>query len=276
VLLDRVTPLILTYNEEANLGRVLDGLAWARRIVVLDSFSTDATLEIARAHPNVEVHQRAFDSFAGQCNYGLGLIETDWVLSLDADYVCPPLLAEELRQLPEDPAEHGFKASFRYCVFGKPLRGTLYPPRTVLYRAASARYEQDGHAHRVRVDGPVGELRSVIDHDDRKPLPAWFAAQRRYAEQEADKLLATPPEALGRADRLRLKKWPAPVLAPLYALIARGGALDGKAGLYYALQRAFAEIALALCLLDRDLRARQSTPAPAPSAPAAELVPDPL
>jgi glycosyltransferase involved in cell wall biosynthesis len=281
VLLDRVTPLILTYNEEANLGRVLDGLAWARRIVVLDSFSSDGTLEIARARPNVEVYQRAFDSFAGQCNYGLGLIETDWVLSLDADYVCPPALAEELRQLPENPPEHGYRAGFRYCVFGKPLRGTLYPPRTVLYRVASATYEQDGHAHRVRVDGSVGELRSVIDHDDRKPLSAWFAAQRRYAEQEADKLLSTPPEALGRADRLRLKGWIAPILAPLYALIARGGALDGKAGLYYALQRAFAEIALALCLLDRglrahDLRERQSTSAPAPPAPAADLVPDSL
>ena len=243
-----VTALVLTYNEEANLGRVLDRLAWADRVLVLDSYSTDRTLEIARAYPNVDVRQRAFDSFAGQCNWGLGLVETEWTLSLDADYVLTPELVEEIAALPPDPDVAGYEVQFTYVVGGRPLRGTLYPPRTVLYRTARATYRQDGHAHRVRVDGPVGVLREKIWHDDRKPLASWLDAQRRYAAQEAAKLRATPVRELGRNDRLRLKGVLAPVLAPLYALVVKGGALDGRAGWHYALQRAYAETLLALHL----------------------------
>lgn len=243
-----VTPLILTYNEEANLARVLDRLTWAERVVVLDSFSTDRTLEIARAYPNVDVRQRAFDSFAGQCNYGLGLVETEWTLSLDADYVLSPELVRELQALPAEPAVAGYRAAFTYVVGGRPLRGTLYPPRTVLYRTRAARYHQDGHAHRVSVDGPVGALAGKILHDDRKPLASWLDAQRRYAAQEAAKLRATPRAALGRNDRLRLTGILGPILGPLYALVVKGGLLDGRAGWHYALQRAYAEILLALYL----------------------------
>lgn len=243
-----VTGLVLTYNEEPNLGRVLDRLTWADRVVVLDSYSTDRTLEIARAYPNVDVRQRAFDSFAGQCNYGLGLVETEWTLSLDADYVLTPELVDEIAALPADPEAAGYEAPFTYVVGGRPLRGALYPPRTVLYRTDRATYHQDGHAHRVEVDGPVRPLEGRIWHDDRKPLASWLNAQRRYAAQEAAKLRATPPDQLGRSDRLRLTGVLGPVLAPLYALIVKGGLLDGRAGWHYALQRAYAETLLALHL----------------------------
>lgn len=249
-----VTPLVLTFNEEANIGRVLERLVWAERVVVLDSFSTDGTLDIVRAFPNVDLHQRAFDSFAGQCNFGLGLIETPWVLSMDADYVLTPALVEEIAGLPAEPEESGFEVGFRYCIDGKPLRGTLYPPRVVLYRRDRATYRQDGHAHRVHVEGEIGRLAAPILHDDRKPLRAWLAAQQTYAAQEADKLLAADPAALGLADRLRRKKVLAPVLAPLFALFVKGGVLDGVAGWQYALQRAYAELLLSLHLFERQSR----------------------
>lgn len=259
VLVGGITPLILTFNEEANIGRVLERLAWADRIVVLDSFSTDATLDIVRGFPNVDVHQRAFDNFAGQCNYGLTLIETEWVLSLDADYVLTPKLIDEIASLPSTVPQHGFEVGFQYCIDGQPLRGTLYPPRAVLYRRDSALYRQDGHAHRVEIEGEVGTLSGLIQHDDRKPLRSWLAAQQKYAVQEADKLLATPADKLGLADKLRLKGGIAPILAPLYALFAKGGILDGRAGWQYALQRTYAEILLALHLFERRDRAISST-----------------
>lgn len=258
-----VTPLVLTFNEEANLGRTLDRLRWAERVVVLDSHSTDGTLAIAARFPNADVVQRPFDDFATQANFGLAQVDTPWVLSLDADYVCPPELADEIAALPEDPPEAGFLAAFRYCIYGRPIRCGVYPPRAVLYRRAVARYEQDGHAHRVRLDGSVGRLRAVIDHDDRKPLEAWFRAQQRYAREEAEKLLAADPARLGRVDRLRLRTPLAPVLAPAYVLFARGGLLDGRAGWFYALQRTFAEIALALALYER----RHAAPAAVPTVP---------
>ena len=77
-MLDQITPLVLTFNEEANIGRTLARLTWAPRVVVVDSHSTDRTLEIVRGFPNVEVVQRAFDTFASQWNFGLKSVRTAW------------------------------------------------------------------------------------------------------------------------------------------------------------------------------------------------------
>jgi glycosyltransferase involved in cell wall biosynthesis len=253
VNLASVTPLILTHNEAPNIERALAGLAWAKQIVVIDSFSTDTTVAILAADPRVELFQRSFDSFARQCNFGLEQIESEWVLSLDADYICEPNLARELERFPAEPAQNGFRSQFRYCVCGRPLRATLYPPRVVLYRRSCAQYEDDGHAQRVRVRGIIGNLQSRILHDDRKPLDRWLAAQRRYAEQETDKLLATPFRQLSTADRIRRRKWLAPLIVPMYCLFVRGLILDGLPGLVYSLQRTYAELLLSMMLLDREL-----------------------
>ncbi len=190
--LDRITPLLLTFDEAPNVGRALERLEWADRVVVVDSFSTDGTLEILARTPNVDVYQREFDSFADQCNYGLSMTRTEWVLSLDADYLCTPELIQEFRELPEEQDVAGYEVGFRYVVLGRALRASLYPPRVILHRRVRASYVQDGHAHRVRVEGDVRALDAVIEHDDRKPLGRWMESQRRYAEDEASRLTSRP------------------------------------------------------------------------------------
>ena len=253
--LEQVTPLILTYNEAPNIRRTLERLAWAKQIVVIDSFSTDDTLQIVRQFANTLVVQRAFDHFADQCNFGLQHIQTLWTLSLDADYLCPKDLHLELDHLREDCV--AFRAAFRYCIYGTALRATLYPARVVLYRTAIAKYVRDGHAHRVIIPGACADLQSIIDHDDRKPLSRWVKSQLAYASLEADKLLSTDSGMLGWKDRIRRWIVLAPVLTVVYCLFGRLLILDGKAGLYYTLQRAYAELLLSLELLDRRLRVRQ-------------------
>jgi glycosyltransferase involved in cell wall biosynthesis len=264
-LLSEITPLILTFNEEANIGRALSHLAWASRVVVVDSHSTDGTLEVLRGHSRVDLFQRPFDSFAAQCNFGLERVATEWVLSLDADYICHKALVDEMANLRGDAPVEGYWAPFRYCVFGKPLKGTLYPPRIVLFRRDAGHYVQDGHAHRLRLQGRTGRLKHPILHDDRKPLAAWLRAQDRYASDEASKLLATPRHQLNRIDRLRTKKLVVPFLAPIYCLLWRGLVFDGAAGWYYTFQRTFAELLLSLRLLDRKLRQRQNRDIPCAS-----------
>lgn len=246
-----VTPLIIACNERENIGRTLAALAWAREVLVLDSGSDDGTPDLARAaHPGVRVIQRPFDSFARQCNFGLAQVRTPWVLSLDADYVLTPGLAEEIAALAEPPPEvAGYRAAFRYCIWGRPLRATLYPPRAVLYRRERARYEDEGHGHRVRLDGAVLPLAGRIDHDDRKPLARWLRSQDRYMVIESRSLLAADPARLNAADRLRRRVYYAPAVIFLYLLIGRGLALDGWAGWFYVLQRTLAETLLSLRLL---------------------------
>jgi glycosyltransferase involved in cell wall biosynthesis len=198
---DQITPLILTYNEAPNIGRTLDKLQWARRIVVIDSGSTDGTVEILRSYRQVEVIHHPFEDFANQCNYGLTQIVSPWVLSLDADYELSDQLVSELASLTPHDNVVGYQVQFVYRIHGRPLRASLYPPRAVLYRRDHASYRAQGHAHHVFLDGEVLPLDGVIYHDDRKSLARWVASQQRYARDEAEHLLNTPPRALRRTDR---------------------------------------------------------------------------
>lgn len=247
--------MILTFNEEANIGRTLDKLTWARRILVIDSGSTDRTAEIVARYPQAEIVRRDFDSAAGQCNFGLTRVATDWVLSMDADYVLSDELIAEISALRPAPASKGYRARFVYRIFGRSLRGSLYPGRTVLYRRADARYVDEGHTQRVIVAGDVSPLAAPIYHDDRKPLARWIGSQARYAALEAGYLIGRK-DRLDLMDRLRLALLPAPFVVLIYTLIVRRCLFDGWPGWYYTLQRVGAEILLALEILDRRLRSR--------------------
>lgn len=257
-MLERITPLILTRNEEANLQRQLEALAWAKRVVIVDSESTDATRAIAARFGNVHFVVRRFDVLARQWNFGLREtgIDTEWILALDADYGMPPGFEMELRHLAPPDDVDGYRARFAYCIDGVPLRGTLYPPVTVLFRRERAHFVQDGHAHRVRVPGRVLPLATAMRHDDRKPLSRWFESQLSYMRLEAEHLLDTPRRELGRADRIRRLVVVAPLLVFFYCLLAKGGLLDGRRGLFYALQRAVAEVILSAFLVEGAVRRR--------------------
>ncbi|MEK6280440.1 MAG: glycosyltransferase family 2 protein [Acidobacteriota bacterium] len=255
-MLEKITPLILTYNEAANIGRTLDRLRWARDIVVVDSFSEDETLEIVSRYPQVRMFQRSFDNHRDQWSFGLSQtdITTEWVLALDADYVLTPEFEAELKALRRNSEVHGYQASFTYCINGNALRSGIYPPVTVLYRRASASYEQDGHTQKITAAGDVEQLHSRILHDDRKPLTEWLRSQVRYTELEANKLLQSTAASLSMPDRIRRWRLIAPFGMLFYCLILRRGILDGWAGFYYAFQRTLAETMLSLFLLEHDLR----------------------
>ena len=258
-MLDQITPLILTYNEEPNIAHALGRLAWAREIVVVDSFSDDQTIQIATSFPNVRVVQREFDCHRNQWEFGLKEtgISTPWVLALDADYVVTEELVSELKALQPDSTITGYRAKFIYCIKGKRLRSGIYPPVTVLYRRESATYVQDGHTQRVALDGAIEDLNASMLHDDRKSFKRWFNSQARYTELEAQKLLSADRDKLGLADRLRRWRFVMPPAMLFYCLFVRGGIFDGVAGFYYAFQRAVAELMLSLHLIDHSFNPKR-------------------
>ena len=181
-MLDQITPLVLTYNEAPNIARAVRVLSWAKDIVVVDSFSDDDTVAIAKSFPNVRVFQRAFDCHRNQWEFGLKQtrISTPWVLALDADYVLSDALIAELAQLTPDAHTSGYRASFVYCIKGRKLRSGIYPPVTVLYRRETATYLQDGHTQRIALEGAIEDLGAPVFHDDRKSLRRWFSSQSKY------------------------------------------------------------------------------------------------
>jgi len=251
--LDQVTVLILTQNEANNIGRTLSALGRFKHIVIVDSGSSDDTTTIASQFSNVRLIVHGFDSHAEQWNYGLTQcgISTPWVLALDADYVLPRAMVEEIAALTPNKDSGGFRSKFRYCVNGHALRGSLYPPVVILYRREVAHYVQDGHTQRVVVQGSIRKLSNEVYHDDRKPLDRWFRSQQRYARLEAEKLLRTPAGDLRFTDRIRLTGWAGPICVFVYTLVWKRCWMDGFSGWYYVLQRTLAEAFIALEVIVR-------------------------
>jgi len=250
-MLDRITPLILTRDEEANIGRTLAQLAWAREVVVLDSVSTDQTVAIAKRFPNVRVVERPFDSHAAQWAFGVKQVTTEWVLTLDADYFVPDSFTNELAALNPPPDLAGYRASFTYAIEGHPIRGALYTPRDVLLRRGAFELWQDGHTQRVRVRGRVERLSEPLIHDDRKTVSRFIERQKAYMRQEAAKLRSTPWPDLSFSGRVRKLRVVSPFVTPLYALFVKRTILDGAAGLRYAFERFLAEAILSIELFRR-------------------------
>ena len=247
-MLDKITPVILTFNEQANIARTLAKLGWASRIVVVDSYSTDQTKAICQQDDRVDFIQRKFDLLATQWIFAIDQsIKTEWVLALDADYVLSDQLISELKSLQTGDIS-GYWVEFDYMVNGKNLTQSLYPPVIALYRVAGAGYTQDGHAQRVQVKGELGFLTSKIYHDDRKPFGRWLSSQWKYARQEAKKLKYESWSSLSNPDKLR-KIGAAPLLIFPYTLFAKGLIFSGWPGIVYSGQRLVAELALQLARL---------------------------
>lgn len=248
-----LSALIITYNEEANIYRALNSIRWIPHVLVLDSGSTDRTIEIVSQFSNTSLLHRPFDTFAGQCNYGLSHLTSEWVLSLDADYVLPQELGLEilnlLTHIQEDNHTEsimGYSIGFKYCINGKPIRSGLLPPRICLYKRLCAQYIDEGHGHRILIDGDKGTLHYKMLHDDRKPLDVWLMNQKKYQATEAKCLSMVRSSDLPVQDLLRKHTFLAPFVAFLYSYFIKGGFLDGREGMIYALQRFVAETLLYL------------------------------
>lgn len=250
-MLDQITPVILTRDEAANIGRTLGQLAWAKEVLVVDSGSTDGTPEIARGFANVRLLQRTFDEHAAQWNFAVAQVRTSWFLTLDADYYCSDALATELSSLVVREGVDGYVSDFRYAVHGKVLRASLYPSKVVLARTGHARFRQDGHTQRLEVDGKTAALRTPIVHDDRKDFRSFLARQKRYMAREADKLRQADWRSLSSAGRIRKLIVVAPPAVLIHTLLVRGVILDGRAGVRYAFERFVAEMILSLELIRR-------------------------
>lgn len=242
-----ITPVILTYNEEANIGRTLEALAWAQQVVVLDSGSTDRTKELCNGFANVEWGERPFDHFAGQWNFARSLVDTPWMMALDADYLVTAELVQEVEQTDQTGVD-AYQIPFRYCIGGRALRASLLPPRVTLFRPDRTEVVVDGHTQEMRVDGRVVELSGTIWHDDRKPFDRWWSNQKKYAAQEADKLASCGWRNLSPQDRLRKYTPLSPLAVIFWCLAFKGLAFEVPGGWIYTWQRFLAE---ALLLRDR-------------------------
>jgi glycosyltransferase involved in cell wall biosynthesis len=249
-----VAVVILTFNEEDNLAMALDSVVgWAGEVFVVDSFSTDRTVDIALGYANrgVQVVQHAFVNYSDQWNWALTRlpISRPWVLKLDADERATTAFRRDVDDAVRAPdAPSAFVIHWKLVFMGKELNwGGLYPNgNTRLWRTGSAKFGTREVNEHLVVSGPVGSIRSPITHKDYKSLGAWLDRHNRYSAMEARAIEAgnetgTPPKLFGRPDerRMWLRKiyfrLPCrPFLYFLYRYLLRLGFLDGRVGFRFA------------------------------------------
>jgi glycosyltransferase involved in cell wall biosynthesis len=248
----RVTPLILSFNEELNLGRTLQALTWAERIVVFDSGSTDRTREIAAGFPNVTWLTRPFDTHGRQWQCGIQVASegSDYVLALDADMQVTPEFVSELEEHFLTGDYVGGVLRFRYLLEGRPLCGSLYPAQLRLFRPQDVEVHQPGHTQEFVITGSVYHFKSLVYHDDRKPLERFVAAQLQYTKLDFDMIQRGN---IRLRDRIRLLGL-GPPIGGLYAYLRAGGPLKGRHALRYAYERTIQETLLAIRLLNDKMR----------------------
>ncbi|MBX9811577.1 MAG: glycosyltransferase family 2 protein [Burkholderiales bacterium] len=183
-----VSAIIITKNAERTLPRCLESVAWADEIVVVDSGSTDRTLDICR-ELGAQVHQTPdWPGYGPQKNRALDLACGDWVLALDADeWVAPELRAEIDRTL----AAPGNKAAFaiprRSSFCGRLMRHSGWWPDYVvrLFRRDAARFSEDNTHERLIVNGPTGKLKQPLMHEAITSLDQMLNKMNVYSTNTA-------------------------------------------------------------------------------------------
>jgi (heptosyl)LPS beta-1,4-glucosyltransferase len=202
----QVSAIVLTKDEARQIGECLDSLAWADERIVLDSFSSDATVEIARQR-GARVHQRPFANYADQRNAALQLTTCHWVFFVDADERVTPELAAEIRdrllgigewgleaplpnpQYPTPDAQPvGFWVPRKNIIFGRWIRHTGWYPdyQLRLIRRGRAHYDPAREVHELVVlDGPAGHLEHLLIHFNYDTLAQFRRKQQEYTGYDA-------------------------------------------------------------------------------------------
>lgn len=256
---NEITVVILTYNEEVNIAQsVSNVMGWAQDVFVLDSHSSDKTIEIAEKL-GAKTFYRKFDNYAKQRNYAIKElpINTEWMLFLDADeYLTEELKYEISEVLGSSTTKNGFYMKRRFYFMGKWMRyGGYYPTKLLrLFKKEKGHVERDIN-EQVIVEGEVGELQYDFVDENHKSIFDWIEKHNRYSSYEAQELLNYDiRSAKGEVDEYadlfgtspQRKRWVReyiwnPLLPPLvrpffyyfYRYFFRLGFLDGRAGFIY-------------------------------------------
>jgi glycosyltransferase involved in cell wall biosynthesis len=242
-MLDQITPIILTLNEEMNIGRCLKRLRWAHIVVVVDSGSTDKTEAICDQYKNVCFFTQPFENHALQWSAAVEnpLVKTEWVLTLDADYIMDDEFERELDSLEPSIGTSAYESEFIYWINGHPLSQCVYPSRIVLARKSNLSFYLDGHTQRQKVAGQIEKLHRKLQHDDRKSESHWQLSQAKYARLEAIKLTNSIATDLPFSSIARKYFAFSPYLVRVYLGLIKGMWFSGSNARIYIQQRVFFE-----------------------------------
>jgi glycosyltransferase involved in cell wall biosynthesis len=231
-----VTAFVVTFNESRNIDDCLDSVAWCDEIVVVDSVSTDDTVERARRH-GARVESRPWEGHVRQKGYAMSLARNDWVFLIDADERVSPALREEILAVlptaPEDLAGYRVPRLTRYL--GRWIRhGGWYPDLKLrLFRRSRARIAGDDPHERVEADGRTADLCGDLFHYTYRNLSHQLKTIDFFSDIEAENFR----KAGERPGLVRMLCHP--VVKWLETYVVKAGFLDGMPGLIISVATAF-------------------------------------
>ena len=230
-----VSAIVVCFNEERQIGACLDGLRWCDEIVVVDSFSTDRTVEICRQYTE-RVIQRKWAGYRDQKAFAHSLAKKDWVLLVDSDERVSPELREEIKSnlLAYDNACAGFAMPRLVFYLGRWWwRGGWYPDYDIrLFRRDRATWGGAEPHEKILVDGKVRRLRNPLHHFSYRNIDDHVQRINRFTS-------ISSREAKAKGDRWR---WSDALLRPagrfFRSYIFKRGFMEGFAGFYVAVSAA--------------------------------------
>lgn len=234
--MEKLTAIIPTGNEAHNIEAVIDSVSFADEIMVVDSFSTDNTVELAKNHTDFII-QREYEYSASQKNWAIPQATHEWILLVDADERITPALKEEIQDILKNGSDKAGYWIYRDNLFmGKLLQhGGIKSDKCIrLFRKSLCRYE-DKHVHaEIETEGEVGILKERMIHDTFVSLDKYYNKLNRYANWQAEDY----------AKRTKKVTWVHLFLKPNFRFlkhyILNGGFMDGFEGYVYAETRKYA------------------------------------
>jgi glycosyltransferase involved in cell wall biosynthesis len=230
----RLSVTVITKNEVNFIRACLDSVRWADEIIIVDSGSTDGTVEICREYTD-KIMLTDWPGFGPQKNRALAMATSEWVLSLDADEQVSPELKQEIlsaMSFPEDHAAFDLPRRSSYC--GRRMRhGGWWPDYvTRLFRRGSARFSDDLVHERLVVDGRIGRLREPLIHAAFENLENVLETMDRYSTIGA-RMMHDRGKKATMATAVLHGFW-----SFFHTYVVRAGFLDGRAGFMLAVSNA--------------------------------------
>ncbi len=220
-----ISAIVTTFNEEGNIDDCLSRVEGFGEIVVVDSFSTDRTLEAARSHGAV-IFVRPYESAAKQKNWALGMVRHRWVLILDADELLSDELRHEIEAFDETSGESGFWIRRDSHYLGGPIRHCGWQRDKVLrfFDRSKGRYEEVEVHEEVSLAGRAGTFRGRLEHHPYRRIEQHLDKIEQYSTRGAREFA----RGKRRFPLIQLMVHPAFRMIRMYVL--QGGFLDGRRG----------------------------------------------
>lgn len=228
----RLSAVVITFNEEKNIGRFLESVAdIADEIIIVDSFSTDSTKEIAAKYPSVRFITHQFAGYGPQKNFALSQCSGEWILFPDADEIIDNQAKDSIREIISGKGEADvYRIKFNNILLGKHLRygGWGSVSRERLFRKGFGKYSDDKVHEKFLTSGRIAELEGRINHYTYSSVSQHIDKINRYSTLMAEKY------ALAGKKVGVIKIVFGPFFNFINVFIFKLGFLDGIMGLYAA------------------------------------------